>query len=94
MAFVTAPGSAGPVIELIETSAPAADLADVQPPHLGLFALAFEAEDLAVLADRCSSAGYPAAGPVVETELPPHGRVKTVRVDGPHDVKLELFQAF
>lgn len=82
-----------PVVELIQISIDGTPMSDVaQPCNAGLFSTSFEVDDLDAVLARAAEKGFAAHGDPVACFVAPYGAIKTVLVDGPDGMLVELFQ--
>lgn len=81
-----------PVVELIQMDIEGTSMSDVATPgNAGLFATAFEVDDLAAMLGACEEQGFAAHGEPVTCFVAPYGTIETVLVDGPDGMLVELF---
>ena len=86
-------GSPPPVVEFLEFSRKGKSLASIaKPPNLGIFMISFETDDLSGLMKRFNEEGIPVIAGPVEMEIAPHGKIKSIIVEGPSKVTIEFFQ--
>lgn len=86
------PETKTPAVELIQSSAPGRDLAPViGPASYGLFAMSFQAADLAALLDGVRNAGFEVLAGPLDTTCLLHGPITAATVRGPNGVLIELF---
>ena len=87
-------GGNTPITECLEYSIKGRPMSDVaKPENVGVFATAYETEDLDALLERCAAAGFETAVPPLRLRLEPYGEIKLARVNGPSGMSVELFQA-
>jgi catechol 2,3-dioxygenase-like lactoylglutathione lyase family enzyme len=92
MAFVGAPGFAGPVVELLQCQ-PASARLSARPPDFGLFALSFETANVTALSAHLGALGYQSlAKPVTFDFAAAKPRTACV-VCGPNGELIQLYQA-
>ncbi len=86
-------GGNTPITECLEYSIKGSPMSDVaKPENVGVFATAYETEDLDALLERCTAAGFETAVPPVRLQLEPYGEIRLARVNGPSEMSVELFQ--
>ena len=90
MAFITQSGSNTPALEFIQCSVKGKYLSDVaKPPNLGLFAIAFETDDLSALRERLQNHSIKiVSGPVTCSG----NQEQTIVVESPNQVNLQFFE--
>lgn len=87
-------GGNTPITECLEYSLKGRPMSDVaKPENVGVFATAYETEDLDALLERCAAAGFETAVPPLRLRLEPYGEIRLARVNGPSGMSVELFQA-
>ena len=87
-------GGNTPITEGLEYSIKGRPMSDVaKPENVGVFATAYETEDLDALLERCAAAGFETAVPPLRLRLEPYGEIRLARVNGPSGMSVELFQA-
>lgn len=87
-------GGNTPITECLEYSIKGRPMSDVaKPENVGVFATAYETEDLDALLERCAAAGFETAVPPLRLRLEPYGEIRLARVNGPSGMSVELFQA-
>ena len=87
-------GGNTPITECLEYSIKGRPMSDVaKPENVGVFATAYETEDLDALLERCAAAGRETAVPPLRLRLEPYGEIRLARVNGPSGMSVELFQA-
>ena len=87
-------GGNTPITECLEYSIKGHPMSDVaKPENVGVFATAYETEDLDALLERCAAAGFETAVPPLRLRLEPYGEIRLARVNGPSGMSVELFQA-
>ena len=87
-------GGNTPITECLEYSLKGRPMSDVaKPENVGVFATAYETEDLVALLERCAAAGFETAVPPLRLRLEPYGEIRLARVNGPSGMSVELFQA-
>lgn len=87
-------GGNTPITECLEYSIKGRPMSDVaKPENVGVFATAYETEDLDALLERCAAAGFETAVPPLRLRLEPYGEIMLARVNGPSGMSVELFQA-
>lgn len=87
-------GGNTPITECLEYSLKGRPMSDVaKPENVGVFATAYETEDLDALLERCAAAGFETAVPPLRLRLEPYGEIRLARVIGPSGMSVELFQA-
>lgn len=87
-------GGNTPITECLEYSIKGRPMSDVaKPENVGVFAAAYETEDLDALLERCAAAGFETAVPPLRLRLEPYGEIRLARVNGPSGMSVELFQA-
>lgn len=87
-------GGNTPITECLEYSLKGRPMFDVaKPENVGVFATAYETEDLDALLERCAAAGFETAVPPLRLRLEPYGEIRLARVNGPSGMSVELFQA-
>lgn len=87
-------GGNTPITECLEYSIKGRSMSDVaKPENVGVFATAYETEDLDALLERCAAAGFETAVPPLRLRLEPYGEIRLARVNGPSGMSVELFQA-
>lgn len=87
-------GGNTPITECLEYSIKGRPMSDVaKPENVGVFATAYETEDLDALLERCAAAGFETAVPPLRLRLEPYGGIRLARVNGPSGMSVELFQA-
>ena len=87
-------GGNTPITECLEYSIKGRPMSDVaKPENVGVFATAYETEDLYALLERCAAAGFETAVPPLRLRLEPYGEIRLARVNGPSGMSVELFQA-
>ena len=93
MAFINQPGSHTPALEFIQCSVKGKYLSDVaKPPHLGLFAIAFETEDLSALIEKLQNHGIKILSGPVEISTSDHNQIRAIFVEGPNQVNIQFFE--
>jgi catechol 2,3-dioxygenase-like lactoylglutathione lyase family enzyme len=86
-------GSEGPFVEFLEYSCKGKSLASVaKPPNLGVFMISFETDDLSGLIEKFNKENVKIVSGPIKMEVAPHGMVKTIVVEGPSKVMIELFE--
>ncbi|NET60070.1 MAG: VOC family protein [Symploca sp. SIO2E6] len=90
MAFINQSGSNNPVLEFIQCSVKGKYLSDVaKPPNLGIFAIAFQSDDLSALIEKLHSHDIKIiSGPVTCSG----NQEKAILVQGPNQVNLQFFE--
>ncbi len=90
MAFINQSGSNNPALEFIQCSVKGEYLSQVaKPPNLGLFAIAFETDDLSALIERFQKHAINiVSGPVTCSG----NQEKAIVVEGPNGVNLQFFE--
>lgn len=87
-------GGNTPITECLEYSLKGRPMSDVaKPENVGVFATAYETEDLDALLEHCAAAGFETAVPPLRLRLEPYGEIRLARVNGPSGMSVELFQA-
>lgn len=87
-------GGNTPITECLKYSIKGRPMSDVaKPENVGVFATAYETEDLDALLERCAAAGFETAVPPLRLRLEPYGEIRLARVNGPSGMSVELFQA-
>lgn len=90
MAFITQSGSNTPALEFIQCSVKGKYLSDVaKPPNLGLFAIAFETDDLPALSERLQNHGIKIVSAPVTCS---RNQEQTIVVESPNQVNLQFFE--
>ncbi|NET50448.1 MAG: VOC family protein [Merismopedia sp. SIO2A8] len=93
MAFINKPGSNSPALEFIECSLKAQYLPEVaKPPNLGLFAIAFETDNLSALIDKFKTYNIKIISGPLEISSSGNKQVKAITVEGPNRVNLQFFE--
>ena len=93
MAFITQPESNTPALEFIQCSVKGQYLSDVaKPPNLGLFAIAFETDDLSALIETFQNHGNKILSGPVEISTSEGNQVRAIVVEGPNRVNLQFFE--
>ncbi|NEP13327.1 MAG: VOC family protein [Symploca sp. SIO2C1] len=90
MAFINQPESNTPPLEFIHCSVKGEYLSEVaKPPNLGLFAIAFQTDDLAAVIEKFQNHGIKIlSGPVTCSS----NQEKAIVVEGPNRVNLQFFE--
>ena len=93
MAFITQPESNTPILEFLQCSVKGKYLSDVaKPPNLGLFAIAFETDDLSALIEKFQTQDVKILSGPVEIITCSLNPVKAILVEGPNRVNLQFFE--
>ncbi len=93
MAFITQPESKTPMLEFMQSSVKGKYLSDVaKPPNLGIFAIAFETDDLSALIEKFQTHGVKILSGPVELSTCSPKPVRTIVVEGPNRVNLQFFE--
>ena len=94
MAFITQSGSSNtPMLEFLQCSVKGKYLADMtKPPNLGLFAIAFETDDLSALIEKFQNHRIKILSGPVEISTCSHKPVRAIVVEGPNRVNLQFFE--
>ena len=86
-------GGNTPITECLIYSKKGQPMCDVaKPENVGIFAMAYERNDAALLVKQAESAGYKIISRPVEIELQPYGRIRTSYIAGPSGVMVEIFE--
>jgi len=91
MAMVNHLQSKGPAVELLDLSAKG-EAIDSSPEKLGIFLISFESSDLDGDLSLVKGQGFRVISGPVQVEAPLHGKVKAAGVEGPSNIRVELFQ--
>lgn len=82
-----------PVVELVHYSIEGKSMADAaKPENIGLFATAFQTDDLEGTLADCKAAGFAQLRDTWVCELQPYGTIKSAWVKGPSDTIVEFFE--
>lgn len=86
-------GGNTPITECLEYSKKGRSMSDAaKPENVGVFATAYETDDLEKALSRCAENGFRAAADPVQITLEPYGSIVTALVRGPSDMLIELYQ--
>ncbi len=93
MAFITQPETKTPALEFIQCSVKGKYLSDVaKPPNLGIFAIAFETDNLAASIEKLQNHRIKILSGPVEISTSDHNQVRAIVVEGPNQVNLQFFE--
>lgn len=86
-------GGNTPITECLVYSKIGRPMKDVaKPENLGIFAMAYERDDMEETLEKAAAAGHKTIAGPVELELLPYGRIRTALVEGPSGVTVEIFK--
>jgi catechol 2,3-dioxygenase-like lactoylglutathione lyase family enzyme len=93
LAFINRKDSETLHVEIIQLSVKCKSLASiVRPPHLGLFMISFEVENLSSLLHKLSKERIAVLSGPIEINTVLYGRTRAITVEGPAGVMIELFE--
>lgn len=93
MVYYSDPSGNTAVVEGLQFSIEGTSMADVaQPQNAGIFAMAYEVEDLETSMQKATDAGFTVHGEPVEHVLAATGTIRSVLVDGFDGALAEFFQ--
>lgn len=86
-------GGNTPITECLEYSLKGRSMCDVASPgNVGIFAVAYETDDLTQLLRTADKNGFKTAREPVELTMAPYGEVKQATIYGPGNILVEVFQ--
>ncbi len=93
MAFINQPGSNNAALEFIQYSVKGKSLSDLaKPPHLGLLAIAFATDDLAVLTQKLQNNDIKILSEPIAISTFDQKQIKAILVEAPNGVNLQFFE--
>lgn len=93
IAFFNQEDSSAPVVEAVELSIKGKAMASVaRPPHLGLFMISFETDNLSELMKNFKQKDISTISGPVEFNIKPHGTISAITVEGPNKELIEIFE--
>jgi len=93
MAFFNKDGSASAMLATLELSVKGRPLsARSGPPHIGLFMLAFETDDLSVVMKRLKKHCVLIVRGPAQRNLEPYGNIRLLHCEGPSGIRTEIFE--
>ncbi len=86
-------GGNTPITECLVYSKKGVPMSDVATPeNVGIFAMAYETDNLQALLERANANGFHTTNGPVQVELAPYGRIELAHISGPSDIMVEVFQ--
>ena len=86
-------GGNTPITECLEYSLKGRPMCDVaKPENAGIFAVAYETEDIHALLKKAEVNGFKTLREAVEISMEPYGKILTALINGPSDIPVEIYQ--